>query len=186
MGLEEPTAAANAAGFRAVSTAAGFLSMTVSNVRAGASGVLRPPSQCLIASRLKPNVSENLACVMPSRLRIAEAGKEATLGILGEGDFFGEGGLGGQFTRTSSAITLTDCVLLHVEKQAMTHAMSTEPKLSAMFNEAPGEAEHSIPGRPGRSTFQLQRKATGTSSSVDGALGQRGRVRNVHPETKPG
>jgi hypothetical protein len=54
-----------------VSTAAGFLLITVSNVRAGASGVLRPPSQCLIASRLKPNVSENLACVIPSRLRIA-------------------------------------------------------------------------------------------------------------------
>jgi hypothetical protein len=45
--------------------------MTVSKVRAGASGVLRPPSQCLIASRLNPNVSENLACVMPSRLRMA-------------------------------------------------------------------------------------------------------------------
>src|SRR5258707_2229748 len=70
VGLEEPTAAANAAGFSAVSTAAGFLSMTVSKVRAGASGVLRPPSQCLIASRLNPNVSENLACVIPSRLRI--------------------------------------------------------------------------------------------------------------------
>ena len=45
--------------------------MTVSKVRAGASGVLRPPSQCLIASRLNPNVLENLACVIPSRFRIA-------------------------------------------------------------------------------------------------------------------
>jgi CRP-like cAMP-binding protein len=64
---------------------------------------------------------------------VSEAGKEATLGILSKGDFFGEGGLGGQSTRTSSAIALTDCVLLHVQKKAMTHAMSTEPKLSAMF-----------------------------------------------------
>src|SRR5579864_4433793 len=71
MALDEPTAAANAAGLSAVSTAAGFLSITVSKVRAGASGVLRPPSQCLIASRLNPNASENLACVMPSRLRMA-------------------------------------------------------------------------------------------------------------------
>src|SRR5258707_6833407 len=71
VGLEEPTAAANGAGFSAVSAAAGFLSMTVSKVRAGASGLLRPPSQCLIASRLNPNVVENLACVMPSRFRIA-------------------------------------------------------------------------------------------------------------------
>jgi len=64
---------------------------------------------------------------------VSEAGKEATLGILSEGDFFGEGGLGGQFTRMSSAIAITDCVLLHVEKKAMTHAISLEPKLSAMF-----------------------------------------------------
>src|ERR1019366_2784688 len=59
-----------ASGCRAVMTAAGFLSITVSSVRAGASGVRRPPSQCLIASRLKPKVSEKRDCVMLSLLRI--------------------------------------------------------------------------------------------------------------------
>src|ERR1035437_10004055 len=51
-------------------TAAGFLSITVSSVRAGASGVRRPPSQCLMASRLKPKVSEKRDWVMPSLLRM--------------------------------------------------------------------------------------------------------------------
>jgi CRP/FNR family transcriptional regulator, cyclic AMP receptor protein len=60
-------------------------------------------------------------------------GKEATLAILGKDDFFGEGSLGGQLLRMSSATATTDCVLLHVEKKAMTLAMSLEPKLSAMF-----------------------------------------------------
>jgi CRP-like cAMP-binding protein len=64
---------------------------------------------------------------------VSEAGKEATLGILSEGDFFGEGGLAGQPARMSSAIALTDCVLLHVERKAMMEAMSIQPKLSAMF-----------------------------------------------------
>ena len=64
---------------------------------------------------------------------VSEAGKEATLGILSEGDFFGEGGLAGQLLRMSSATAMTDCVLLHVEKKAMMLAMSLEPKLSAMF-----------------------------------------------------
>ena len=64
---------------------------------------------------------------------VSEAGKEATLGILGESDFFGEGGLAGQLVRMSSATARTDCVLLHVEKKAMMLAMSLEPKLSAMF-----------------------------------------------------
>jgi CRP/FNR family cyclic AMP-dependent transcriptional regulator len=64
---------------------------------------------------------------------LSEAGKEATLGILGEGDFFGEGGLAGQLLRMSSATAMTDCVLLHIEKKAMMLAMSLEPQLSAMF-----------------------------------------------------
>ena len=64
---------------------------------------------------------------------LSEAGKEATLGILSGGDFFGEGGLSGQLTRMSSATAVTDCVLLHVEKKAMMRTLSLEPKLSAMF-----------------------------------------------------
>lgn len=64
---------------------------------------------------------------------VSEAGKEATIGILRSGDFFGEGGLAGQHARMSSAIALTDCILLHVRKKAMMLAMSREPKLSAMF-----------------------------------------------------
>ncbi len=64
---------------------------------------------------------------------VSEAGKEATLGILSEGDFFGEGGLAGQHIRMSSAVAMTDCVLLHVERKAMMSALSLEPKLSATF-----------------------------------------------------
>jgi len=64
---------------------------------------------------------------------VSEAGKEATLAILSEADFFGEGGLAGQVVRMSSAIAMTDCILLHVEKKAMMAAMSLQPKLSAMF-----------------------------------------------------
>jgi CRP/FNR family transcriptional regulator, cyclic AMP receptor protein len=64
---------------------------------------------------------------------VSEVGKEATLGILGEADFFGEGGLAGQLLRMSSATAMTDCVLLHIEKNAMMAGMNREPTLSAMF-----------------------------------------------------
>jgi len=64
---------------------------------------------------------------------VSEAGKEAVLGILNEGDFFGEGGLADQPLRMSSAVAITDCTLLHVEKKAMMHALALEPKLSALF-----------------------------------------------------
>ncbi len=64
---------------------------------------------------------------------VSEGGKEATLGILSEGDFFGEGGLSGQVVRMSSATSMTECVLLHIDKKAMMHALAQEPKLSALF-----------------------------------------------------
>ena len=64
---------------------------------------------------------------------VSESGREATLGILSEGDFFGEGGLAGQPLRMSSATALTDCVLLHIERKTMMQAMGREPKLSVMF-----------------------------------------------------
>ena len=64
---------------------------------------------------------------------VSEAGKEATLGILGDGDFFGEGGLAGQPLRTSSATAMTECHVLHIEKNEMLLALRREPKLSETF-----------------------------------------------------
>jgi CRP-like cAMP-binding protein len=64
---------------------------------------------------------------------VSETGKEATLGILGDGDFFGEGGLAGQQVRMSSATAMTICDVLHVERKAMIQAIGREPKLSALF-----------------------------------------------------
>ena len=46
---------------------------------------------------------------------VSENGKEATLGILGVGDFLGEGGLAGEAHRMSSAVAMTDCVLLDIK-----------------------------------------------------------------------
>ncbi len=64
---------------------------------------------------------------------VSDDGREAVLGILGVGDFFGEGGLAGQLLRMSSALALTDCVLLNVEKNALLREMTLQPKLSALF-----------------------------------------------------
>src|ERR1700691_3722975 len=66
---------------------------------------------------------------------VSESGKEATLGILSEGDCFGEGGLAGQLLRMSSATAMTECLLLHVEKKAMMRALAGEPKLAVLFLE---------------------------------------------------
>jgi len=64
---------------------------------------------------------------------VSKIGKEATLGILGEGQFFGEGSLAGQTLRMGSATAMTDCQLLRIEKQAMMLALHREHTFSDLF-----------------------------------------------------
>jgi CRP/FNR family cyclic AMP-dependent transcriptional regulator len=64
---------------------------------------------------------------------VSNDGKEATLGILSAGDFFGEGSLAGQTLRMGSATAMTDCELLCVDKKAMMLALHREHTLSDLF-----------------------------------------------------
>ena len=64
---------------------------------------------------------------------VSKIGKEATLGILGDGDFFGEGSLAGQALRMGSATAMTDCELLRIEKEAMMKALHREHAFSDLF-----------------------------------------------------
>src|SRR5256886_6972352 len=63
---------------------------------------------------------------------VSTEGKEATIGIVNEGNFFGEGSLAGQLVRMGSAIALTLCEVLRVEKKAMVDALHREHALSDM------------------------------------------------------
>ena len=64
---------------------------------------------------------------------VSKNGKEATIGILNPGDFFGEGGLAGQPLRMGAATAMTDCELMRIEKKAMMEALHREHTLSDMF-----------------------------------------------------
>jgi CRP-like cAMP-binding protein len=64
---------------------------------------------------------------------VSNNGKEATIGILGEREFFGEGCLAGQPLRMAAATAMTDCELLRIEKKAMMRALHREHALSDMF-----------------------------------------------------
>src|ERR1019366_1694178 len=64
---------------------------------------------------------------------VSKTGKEATIGILGEGDFSGEGVLGGQPLRMGSATAMTDCELLQIDKTAMMLALRRENAFSDLF-----------------------------------------------------
>src|SRR5579864_5883816 len=64
---------------------------------------------------------------------VSENGKEATVGILNVGDFFGEGALAGQLLRMGSATAMTDCEILQIDKKAMTLALHLEHAFSDLF-----------------------------------------------------
>ena len=64
---------------------------------------------------------------------VSKTGKEATIGILSEKSFFGEGSLAGQALRMGTATAMTDCSVMRIEKKAMMDALHREQTLSDMF-----------------------------------------------------
>lgn len=64
---------------------------------------------------------------------VSKNGKEATLGILSQGDFFGEGSLAGQRLHMGSASAMTDCEILRIDKEAMMVALHREHAFSDLF-----------------------------------------------------
>jgi CRP/FNR family transcriptional regulator, cyclic AMP receptor protein len=64
---------------------------------------------------------------------VSKTGKEATVGILSDGSFFGEGSLAGQTLRMGSATAMNDCAVLRIEKKAMMQALHREHTFSDLF-----------------------------------------------------
>src|SRR6202050_3771325 len=64
---------------------------------------------------------------------LSKSGKEATIGILNKGDFFGEGCLTGQPVRLCSATAITDCTVMRIDKKSMMEVLHREHSFSDMF-----------------------------------------------------
>jgi CRP/FNR family cyclic AMP-dependent transcriptional regulator len=64
---------------------------------------------------------------------ISKRGKEAVVGILGPGHFFGEGCLNGHRLRVTTATAIDECLVTRIAKAAMIATMHDEPKFSEMF-----------------------------------------------------
>jgi len=64
---------------------------------------------------------------------VSNIGKEATIGILNKGDFFGEGCLTGQPLRLCSATAMTDCSVMRINKKSMVEVLHREHAFSDMF-----------------------------------------------------
>jgi len=64
---------------------------------------------------------------------VSEQGKEAVVAILGTNEFFGEGCLAGQVQRMASVATMTDSIIVRLEKAAIVRVIHQEPAFSEMF-----------------------------------------------------
>src|SRR5437868_9369866 len=64
---------------------------------------------------------------------VSKSGKEATIGIVHEGEFIGEGALAGQLLRMNSASAMMRCELLRVDRKVMMDALHREQSFSDMF-----------------------------------------------------
>ena len=99
----------------------------------GRKTVAIPKKQTIFA---QGDVADAVFYIQEGKVRltvVSKTGKEATIGILSEGDFFGEGALAGQTLRMGSAAAMTDCELMRIDKKAMMNALHREHAFSDMF-----------------------------------------------------
>jgi CRP/FNR family transcriptional regulator, cyclic AMP receptor protein len=64
---------------------------------------------------------------------VSKSGKEAVVGMLGAGDFIGEGGLAGQALRMATATAITPVTVLAIDNKEMFRVLHTESAFSDRF-----------------------------------------------------
>jgi len=105
----------------------------LSTIDGGRKIVAFPKKQTIFA---QGDSSDTVFYIKEGKVRltvVSKTGKEATIGILNKGDFFGEGCLTGQPLRLCSAAAMTDCSVMKIDKKSMTDALHREPAFSAVF-----------------------------------------------------
>jgi len=64
---------------------------------------------------------------------VSEQGKEAVVGILGPGQFFGEGCMNGHSLRIATTTAIEECLVTVITKAAMLATLHSQPKFSELF-----------------------------------------------------
>ncbi|NPU70028.1 Crp/Fnr family transcriptional regulator [Bradyrhizobium sp. 83012] len=92
-----------------------------------------PRGHCVFA---QGNPANTLFFLQQGKIKLTvvnDAGKEAVVGIVDAGQFFGEGCLTRQPLHTGSACALQDCVVIAIARKAMIAALRLYPELAEMF-----------------------------------------------------
>ena len=97
--------------------------------------ILQCPKNTVIFAQGDPSDAVFYIQAGRARLNVLSArGKEATIALLGEGDFMGEDGItSDQPRRVAFATAVTDCRVLRIEKEAMLNVLHREHAFSDLF-----------------------------------------------------
>jgi CRP-like cAMP-binding protein len=85
---------------------------------------------------LQGDPADSVFYVQKGKLKItvlSKQGKEAVVGILNDGDFFGEGCLAGQPLRMVSAVAISECSVMKLTKAVVVDLLHEEPSFSQLF-----------------------------------------------------
>jgi len=82
------------------------------------------------------DVADTVFYIQKGRIKVlvvSEQGKEAVVGILEPGQFFGEGCLNGHPLRIATTTAMDECLITSIAKDAMLATLHSEPKFSELF-----------------------------------------------------
>lgn len=82
------------------------------------------------------DVADTIYYIQKGRLKvvvISEQGKEAVVGMLEPGQFFGEGCMNGHSLRIATTTAMEACMVTAISKTAMLAVLQSEPKFSELF-----------------------------------------------------
>jgi len=105
----------------------------LANVGEGKTIVEYPKDQVVFA---QGDPADTIYYIQKGRLKvvvISEQGKEAVVGILEPGQFFGEGCMNGHAVRIATTTAMEACLVTAITKAAMLAVLHSEPKFSEMF-----------------------------------------------------
>jgi len=105
----------------------------LSTIDAGRTIAVAPKKQTIFA---QGDLADSVFYLQKGKVKltvVATSGKEAAIGILNDGDFFGEGCLTGQPRRICSATAMTDCTIMRIDKKSMMEVIHREHAFSDMF-----------------------------------------------------
>ena len=106
--------------------------------------------------------------------------------MLGTNDFFGEGCLAGQAQRIATVATMTDSVIVRLEKAAIVRVIQQEPAFAGMFIAHLLARAIRVEADLVDQLFDSDRETSCPAAPADGELWQRSQTRADPRENQPG